>query len=121
MSENYSSAELTSGKTMIAPGVLLTIARLTALSIPGVVGMAPIPGGVDRIFRRGTGDGVRIEVENNSVSVDLYLILSHGINVREVGRKVQLAVSRAIEEMVGMSAARIDIHIENIQYDKFED
>jgi len=121
MSDKDNKADLTSGKTMIAPGVLLTIARLTALSIPGVVDMAHVSGGVDRIFRRGTGDGVRIEVENNAVSVDLYLILASGINVREVGRKVKAAVARAIEEMVGMQAARIDVHIEDIRYEKVDE
>jgi len=121
MSEKEAYDEHTAGKTLIAPSVLVTIARLTALSIPGVAGMAPIPGGVDRIFRRGSGDGVRIDVENNSVSVDLFLILCNGVNVREVGRKVQAAVARAIEEMVGMSAARVDIHIEDIAFEKQDD
>lgn len=121
MSEKEAYEDKTNGKTLIAPSVLVTIARLTALGIPGVADMAPIPGGVDRIFRRGSGDGVRIEVENNSVSVDLYLILKDGVNVRDVGRKVQAAVARAIEEMVGMSAARIDVHIEDIAYKNQEE
>jgi uncharacterized alkaline shock family protein YloU len=45
------------GKTTIAPGVLVRIAQLTSLSVPGVAGMAPIPGGVNRLFRRDAGDG----------------------------------------------------------------
>ncbi len=31
------------GRTTIAPDVLLTIARLSALSVPGVARMAPAP------------------------------------------------------------------------------
>jgi uncharacterized alkaline shock family protein YloU len=105
------------GTTTIAPSVLITIARLTALSVPGVATMAPIPGGVNRLFRRGSGEGVRIEVDQDEVAIDLYLILARNTNVREVSRKVQAEVGRAIEDMVGMQIKRIDIHIEDIDYD----
>src|SRR3989304_5328771 len=68
------------GATLIAPKVLITTARLTALGVPGVVGLAPIPGGVNRLFRRGDGEGVRIEVDGQAVSVDLHLIVRQGTN-----------------------------------------
>ncbi len=104
------------GATTIAPGVLVTIARLTALGVPGVAHMASVPGGVNRFFRRGAGEGVQIEVTSSSVGVDLYLILAQGTNVREVSRNVQAEVARAIELMVGMQADRVDVHIEDIDY-----
>lgn len=104
------------GTTTMAPGVLVTLARLTALGIPGVAGMATTPGGVNRFFRRGTGEGVRIEVEEGCVCVDLYLILDQDTNVREVSRKVQAEVARAIEDMIGMDVERVDVHIEDIEY-----
>jgi uncharacterized alkaline shock family protein YloU len=106
------------GTTTMAPGVLVTLARLTALSVPGVAAMASTPGGVNRLFRRGSGEGVRIQVEEDCVCVDLYLILDQDTNVREVSRKVQSEVARAIEEMVGMDVLRVDIHIEDIAYVK---
>jgi uncharacterized alkaline shock family protein YloU len=101
------------GTTTIAPGVLLTIAKLTALGIAGVSRMAPVAGGVNRLFRRGAGEGVRIEVADDTVSVDLYLVLEHGTNVRDVSRNVQAEVASAIENMVGMAVARVDVHIED--------
>ena len=102
------------GTTTIAPGVLLTIARLTALGVPGVVGVAPVPGGVNRLFRRGVGDGVQIEVSGEAVAIDLYLILASGTNVRDVSHTVQGEVARAVEHMVGMQVQRVDVHIEDI-------
>jgi uncharacterized alkaline shock family protein YloU len=104
------------GTTTMAPGVLVTLARLTALAVPGVAAMATTPGGVNRFFRRGSGEGVRIQVEEACVCVDLYLILKQDTNVREVSRKVQSDVARAIEDMVGMDVQRVDIHIEDIAY-----
>ena len=105
------------GKTTVAPSVLVRIAQLTSLSIPGVAGMAPVPGGVNRLFRRESGDGVHIELDNNSVAADLYLTLNYGVEVRKVSRKVQREVARALEDMVGMRVTRVDIYIEEIDFE----
>jgi uncharacterized alkaline shock family protein YloU len=83
--------------------------------------MAPVPGGVNRLFRRGANDGVRIEVEDNTVFADLYVVLQQDINIREVSRNIQQQVARAILEMVGMDVGNIDIHIENIDYERFDE
>jgi uncharacterized alkaline shock family protein YloU len=108
------------GKTTIAPEVLLTIARLSALGTVGVARTSPVPGGVNRLFKRGADDGVRIEVRDQAVSVDLYLVIEHDHNVREVSRSVQAAVARAIHEMVGMDVLAVNIHIEDIAYPEQE-
>ena len=108
------------GKTTIAPDVLLTIARLTALSVPGVSRLSAIPGGVNRLFRRGDSEGVRIVVESNVVYVDLFVIIQKDMNVREISRTIQAQVSRAISEMVGMEVGRVNIHIEDIDYEAHE-
>jgi uncharacterized alkaline shock family protein YloU len=116
MEEKETGTERAPGSTTIAPNVLLTIARLTALQVPGVVGMAAVPGGVNRLFKRGIGDGVRIEVEDDSVAVDLYVIMAHDVNAREVSRNVQAGVTDAIENTVGMQVTHVDIHIEDISF-----
>jgi uncharacterized alkaline shock family protein YloU len=113
--------ENTEGKTTVSPEVLTTIARLSALSVPGVSRLAPVSGGVNRFFKRGAGDGVRIETEENSVFVDLHLILLEEVNIREVSRNVQQNVTRAIQEMVGMEVEHVNIHIEDIDYKDSED
>ena len=105
-------------KTTVSPDVLITITRLSALSVPGVSRMAQVPGGVNRLFKRGLGDGVRIEVKDNVVRADLYLILKRDVNLREVSRNVQSQVARALQEMVGMEIGGIEIHIEDIDMDE---
>ena len=62
---------LQQGKTTVAPDVLITIARLSALSVPGVSRMAQVPGGVNRLFKRGAHEGVRMQVTDNTVFVNL--------------------------------------------------
>src|SRR5215208_2826214 len=92
----------TQGKTTLAPDVLITITRLSALSVPGVSRMANVTGGVNKLFKRSVHDGVRLEVKDNTVFANLYLILKDNVNIREVSRNVQGQVARALQEMVGM-------------------
>jgi uncharacterized alkaline shock family protein YloU len=103
-----------SGKIFVAPGVLITVAKLAALSVPGVLRMSPVPGGVNQLFRLGASRGVRIETEGNTVSTELFLVVQSDADVREVARKVQLEVSRAITEIIGLKAGEIVVHIEDI-------
>ena len=108
------------GKTTVAPEVLITIARMAALSVSGITAMAPVPGGVDRFFRRGMNEGIRISIHEDVVVGDIYVIVDGEVNIREVGRNVQQQVVRAIQEMVGMDVVRLDVHIENIEYEGAE-
>ena len=110
----------TQGKTTVAPDVLITIARLSALSVPGVSRMANVTGGVNKLFKRGVHDGVRMEVQDNTVHANLYLILKKDVNIREVSRNVQAQVARALQEMVSMDIGEIEIHIEDIDYEEQE-
>jgi uncharacterized alkaline shock family protein YloU len=105
------------GRTTIAPEVLITIARMAALSVPGVSAMAPVAGGVDRFFRRGMNEGIRISIHEDVVVGDIYVIVKDDVNLREVGRNVQQQVARAIQEMAGMDVVQLDVHIENIEYE----
>jgi uncharacterized alkaline shock family protein YloU len=106
------------GKTTIAPEVLITIARLTALSTPGVSRLSTTPGDVNQFFKRGfnVNEGVRVEVENDSVYADIYVIMQHDVNVRDVSHAIQAQVARAISEMVGMEVGKVNVHVEDIDY-----
>ena len=110
--------EDTQGKTTVSPEVLTTISRFAALEVPGVSRLAPVAGGVNRLFHRGTEEGVRIEAKDNTVFVDLFLILKENVNIREVSRNVQQNVARSIQEMVGMEIGEVNIHIEEIDFEE---
>ncbi len=111
------------GKVIIAPGVLVTIARLTTLSMPGVVRMsAGWTGSMGRVLRRRVpGNGVKIEVEDNTVSVDLYIVVEQDVNMLKLSQEIQAEVSRAIQDMVGMEVKEVNIHIQDVEIPLSED
>lgn len=107
-----------SGRTTIAPEVLITIARLTTLNVEGVSRLADDLPGVNRLFRKSPSSGVEIEIREGAVHANLYVVLKNDVNIREVGRNIQQQVQRAIAEMVGMPVGRINVHVTDIDYPK---
>jgi len=102
------------GRVTIAHGVLITIARLTTLSVPGVVRLVPC--GVQGWLRRGGDEGVLVDVEDNRVRFDLFIVADANANLRQVGKKIQSEVARAIRDIVGMDIEAINVHIQDVAY-----
>jgi len=111
------------GTVKISPQVLATIARLTALSVPGVLRMSKdLPGGMDRWFRgKGTADGVRVGVTDDAVTIDLAIVVVQDSNVLELGREIQSRVSRAITEMVGMPVLAVNVRVQDVEREADEE
>jgi len=101
----------------IAPGVLLTIARLATLEVPGVVRMGSTPGGVDRLLRRvPAANGVQIAVSENTVSAHLYIVAEATTNLRDVSTQIQKSVERSIRNLLGMKVESVNVHIEDVVF-----
>jgi uncharacterized alkaline shock family protein YloU len=105
------------GKTTIAPDVLKSIARLSCLAVEGVSRMASSSLPFGRLFAKPIHEGVDIEIEEDTVYVNLYVVLKSNVNIREVSRNIQQKVYRAITDLVGMNVGKINVHVEDIDYD----
>jgi len=106
--------EENSGLIMISPQVLTTIARQATLNVPGVVSMSP---GItfNRFLRRGKGrQGVKVAVEEGTVSIDLFIIVDPQANMLRLGQEIQREVTRAIQDLVGMPVREVNVHIEDV-------
>lgn len=113
--------EENSGLIMISPQVLTTIARQATLNVPGVVSMSP---GItfNRFLRRGKGpQGVRVAVEEGTVSIDLFIIVDPQANMLRLGQEIQQEVTRAIQDLVGMPVREVNVHIEDVTPKKPEE
>ncbi|MCS6907293.1 MAG: Asp23/Gls24 family envelope stress response protein [Anaerolineales bacterium] len=104
------------GKTTIAPEVLKSIARMSCLSVEGVSRMATSPAFLGRLISKKTQEGVEVEVEDDKVYINLYVVLKPSVNIREVSRNIQQQVYRAITDLVGMNVGKINVHVEDIDY-----
>ena len=101
----------------IAPGVLLTIARLATLDVMGVVRMGSTPGGVDRFWRRvPAANGVQITIEGGAVTAHLYVVAEASASLREMSVQIQKSVERSIQELLGMKVESVNVHIEDVAF-----
>src|SRR5690348_13734219 len=81
----------------IAPGVLLTVVRLAALRVEGVAHMGSTPGAVNRWLRRTPAErGIQMLIDDQTVTIDIYIVVNAEANLREVSRDVQRLVARDI-------------------------
>ncbi len=101
------------GRVTVETGVLETIARLTAVNVPGVVRIAEKD--VDRLLGL-PGKSVAIRVQEGRVTVDLHIIAAPDRSLLKLGREVQYEVARAIQQMIGMPVDAVNVHIEDVVY-----
>jgi len=100
------------GKVTIAPGVLVSIARLTTLAMPGVARFSSA--GVRAMF--GKDAGVRVAVRDDKVTVDVRIVVMHGANMLQLSQGLQAKIARAIQDMVGMDIAAVNIYIADVEF-----
>ena len=103
------------GRIEVAPEVLATIAHFATMKVEGVAKMASVPSDVARLLRRGTRqDGLILDLSNDEVKFDIYVIMERDVSLLDVSRKVQTAVKEAMDTMVGIPVAAINVHVEDV-------
>lgn len=105
------------GRIEVAPGVVATIAYFATLRVEGVAKMAPIPADASRLFRRQyRQDGIILDLSNDKVRFDIYVIMKPDVNVMETSHALQTAVAEAVDTMVGLPVDAVNVHVEDVIY-----
>ena len=115
MAENkgYIRSSDEKGSINICQNVVAVIAASAAVDVDGVYGLYQSPGRELTTVsgKKGISRGIRINIEGDDITVDVYFIANMGHSVNEVGAAVQKAVKSAIEEAVGAKVGAVNIHI----------
>ena len=126
MNENFPSDvklnENPDGTVSFASEVIATIAGLAATEVDGVASMvAPSSGLADMFSRKNTRNftkGVRIDLDENRVTVDITIVVDYGFPMIEVAKNLQENVKKAIETMTGLEVRSVDIHVVGISFER---
>ncbi len=103
------------GVVRVARQVLLTIVTNTALQIPGVARMAQTADQWSRLLGREVPrQGVALSLRDNTFSADLYIVVTAGVNIVDVGIAVQEEVASAIEKMIGMQVREVNVYVQDV-------
>jgi uncharacterized alkaline shock family protein YloU len=104
------------GKVTIAPNVLVTIVQERADSVPGVAQLCVNMPGVKRLLGLPTaGRGVKANIVDGQVVVDVYIVAKRDVDLLRVGRQLQQEITRDMEDIVGMQVLEVNVHIEDIE------
>ena len=60
--------------------------------------------------------GVRAEVRDGDIIIDVYLMVRYGYVIPETARKVQDSVSAAVSGMTGYSVQAVNVHVGGISF-----
>lgn len=113
------------GKVYFASDVVATIAGLAVTEVEGVANTVGVNNGFADIFSRRTPSnsknltrGIKVEILENTVGVDVTIIVEYGSPVPEVASAIQENVKKAIETMTGMTVRGVDVHIQGVSFER---
>lgn len=100
----------------ISDDVVATIAAIAAAEIDGVGGMCGSLAGdiIERLGKKNSAKGVKVEVENNSVKISMNILVGYGYRIPDVCAEAQTAVKSAVEGMTGLRVAEVSILVQGI-------
>lgn len=112
------------GTVSFATDVVATIAGLAATEVEGVANMVGAQsGGFAEIFKRGQSTrsltkGVRVELNDNTVAIQLTIVVDYGTPVPDVAKSIQENVKKAIENMSGLEVTAVNVHVQGVSFEK---
>lgn len=105
------------GHVHIHNNVIATIARLAALKVRGVVEMSG--GMVDSLAgmmgRKSADRGIRVELDDQGVTLHLHVILEYGVRIPVVSGQIQEEVRKAVEHMTGKAVRAVEVIVEGVR------
>ncbi|KTR03157.1 Asp23/Gls24 family envelope stress response protein [Curtobacterium luteum] len=108
-----------SGKTVIDDTVVAKVAGIAAREVNGVhslgTGAARAIGAIrDAIGQRDFGQGVKVEVGEKQVAADVVIVAEYPVALQQVADGVRSGVARALEQIVGMEVAEVNVTVQDV-------
>ena len=110
------------GTVSFATEVVATIAGLAANEVEGVASMTSSNSAFADILTRKSSrnytKGIRVDIDDNRVAVDVTIVVEYGSPVPDVARSIQENVKKAIETMSGLDVKNVDVHVQGVSFER---
>ncbi len=107
------SSEL--GRVAITDDAVAQIVGLTAAECYGVVAMTA-PGRIGRLLARDpTTRGIAVTGSERGLSIELHVVVEHGLNLAEVASTVRNRVAYEVGRMTGLPVTAVEVHIDDVR------
>lgn len=100
--------------------VIARIAGITAVESYGIVGMAAknVKDGIVQLLKKESlTKGIKVNINENKVSIDLHIIVEYGTNISAIADNIISTVKYNVEAMVGIEVETVNIFVEGVRVD----
>ena len=106
------------GSVIVSTNVYTDIAGTAAINCLSVKGMVArsVSDGVYHLLRRESmGKGVKVDFhEDNTISIDLHIMVSDGVNLNAVGKAIIDEVRYMVTSTTGTEVRAVNVYIDSI-------
>jgi uncharacterized alkaline shock family protein YloU len=116
MTDKIHMEDIENGSIKISNEVIAGIAGMASGKVEGVVGMSGnLAGGITELLgKKNPAKGIKVEIRDDGVYLEMHLMLCYGSKLNEVGLEVQKKVKEAIESMTDLTVREVNVFIEGI-------
>jgi uncharacterized alkaline shock family protein YloU len=113
----------TQARVRVTNDVIAAIAGIAAIEVQGVSAMSGgLAGGItERFGKKSLGRGVRLEMKDTNVNLDLYVVVRYGYKIPEVASRIQSRVKETVETMTGLRVSDVNIHVQGVSFEECDD
>lgn len=109
------------GSIYIESEVVAKIAGRAAVECYGLVGLASksVKNGIVELLKlENMSKGVTVELTEESLAIELYVIIQYGTKISEVANNIMDRVKYSVEKQTGLNVTKIDIKVQGIRVGK---
>ena len=105
------------GTISISFHAIASIAQQAALESYGVVGLADanFAIGLSRALSKNKHSGVIVNYENDTLILDLYIIVEYGTRISSVTNSVANSVKFKVESMTNLLVSEVNVHVRGLR------
>jgi len=106
------------GAIKISNDCLAKLAGYAATSCYGVVGMVAKSNkdGLAKLLKRETmSKGVKIKAVENTVAVDIYIMVEYGVNISTIADSIKTNVKYQLEVTTGLVVTGVNVNVESVR------
>lgn len=106
------------GKITISKDVIASIAGSAAVECYGLVGMASqkLQDGIYELLgREAIKKGIQVNIDEDKVSIDVYIVVGYGTKINEVAHNVMERVYYNVQKLTGIPLDSVNIIVQGVK------
>jgi uncharacterized alkaline shock family protein YloU len=70
--------------------------------------------GLAQVLRPDSKRGVEVQIDEDQITVDLYVVIEYGVRVATVARNIISSVKFSVEKAIGVPLTAVNVHVQGL-------